>query len=125
MDPSAIMRYSGNVHGFAVYMSVMMALSAVGAVPIGTTKKGAPIYPIAGGDGTGDLNARLDALLGELRQVTRTREEANPAAKAADGARYAAALDGSAEPLKLLSASELYWLHQVCQGESPRARKNA
>ena len=106
MDPSAIMRYSGNVHGFAVYMTVMMALSAVGAVPIGTKKNGDPIYPIAGGDGTGDLNARLDALLGELRQVTRTREEANPAGKAADGARYAAALDGSAELAAKLAAAE-------------------
>lgn len=97
MDPSAMTRYQGSVEGMAVYMTVWMALAAVGAVPIGHTRKGTPIYPMAGGDGTGDLNARLDTLIGELRRVTDTRNEANPAAKAADGGRYANALDGSAD----------------------------
>jgi|GEM_PF-2039544 len=96
MDPSAFMRYSGNAAGHAAYMAVWLALVAVGAVPIGTRKNGDPIYPIAGGDGTGDLSARLDTLLGELRRVTEVRDESNPAAKAADGGRYAAAMDASA-----------------------------
>jgi len=106
VDPSALMRYEGNVHGFAVYMTLMMALSAVGAVPIGTKKNGDPIYPMAGGDGTGELNARLDTLIGELRRVSDTRQETNPAAKAADGARYAPALDASADLAAKLSAAE-------------------
>ena len=106
MDPSAITRYSGNVEGMAVYMTVWMALAAVGAFPIGHTRKGTPIYPMAGGDGTGDLNARLDTLIGELRRVGDTRTDANPAAKAADGGRYAAALDGSAELAAKLTAVE-------------------
>ena len=97
MDPSAITRYSGNVEGMAVYMTVVMALHAVGAFPIGHTRKGTPIYPMAGGDGTGDLNTRLDGILAELKRVGDTRTDANPAAKAADGGRYAAALDGSTE----------------------------
>lgn len=106
MDPSAITRYSGNVEGMAVWMAVWSALAAVGAVPVGMTKKGQPIYPIAGGDGTGDLNARIDQLLGELRRVGDTRSDANPAAKAADGGRYAAALDGSQDLAARLVAAE-------------------
>lgn len=106
MDPSALMRYEGNVHGMAVYMTVLMALSAVGAVPIGYKKNGDPIYPIAGGDGQGDLNARLDALLGELKRVSDVRNEANPAAKAADGARYAESQDASFDLAKKLAAAE-------------------
>src|SRR5574343_1269007 len=106
MDPSALTRYSGNVEGLAVYMTVWMALAAVGAVPIGHTRKGTPIYPMAGGDGTGDLNARLDTLIGELRRVSDTRTEANPVAKAADGGRYANALDGSAEIAAKLTEAE-------------------
>ena len=54
MDPSAMTRYSGNVEGMAVYMTVMLALQAVGAVPITYTPKGTPVYPMMGGDGTGE-----------------------------------------------------------------------
>lgn len=104
MDPSALTRYSGNVDGMAVYMAVWAALVAVGAVPIGTTRKGTPIYPMAGGDGTGDLNAKLDALIGELRRVGDVRNESNPAAKAADGGRYAAATDASGDLAGQLAA---------------------
>lgn len=106
MDPTALTRYSGNVDGLAVWMTVWSALAALGAVPIGTTKAGKPIYPIQGGDGTGDVNARIDALTREIANLARTREESNPAAKAADGARYAAALDGSADVAARLSAAE-------------------
>lgn len=106
MDPTALTRYSGNVDGLAVYMTVWAALSVLGAVPIGYTKKGRPIYPMAGGDGTGDVNERIDALTREIANLARTREEANPAAKAADGGRYAAALDGSAEIAAKLTAAE-------------------
>lgn len=106
MDPNALTRYSGSAAGMAVWMTVMLALQAVGAVPIGVTRKGDPIYPMAGGDGTGDLNARLDTLIGELKRLGDTRSESNPAAKAADGARYAAALDGSADLATKLTAVE-------------------
>lgn len=106
MDPNALTRYSGNVEGMAVYMAVWMSLVAVGAVPIGHTRKGTPIYPMAGGDGAGDLNARMDTLLGELRRLGDTRNETNPTAKAADGGRYAAALDGSQELAAKLTAAE-------------------
>lgn len=106
MDPTALTRYSGNVEGLAAYMAVMLALQAVGAVPIGYTKKGRPILPMMGGDGTGDINAKLDSLLGELKRLGDTRNETNPAAKAADGGRYAAALDGSADLAARLAAAE-------------------
>ena len=106
MDPNALTRYSGNVEGMAAWMTVMLALQAVGAVPIAYTPKGTPIYPMMGGDGTGDLNARLDSLIGELRKLGDTRSDANPAAKAADGGRYAAALDGSADLAAKLTAAE-------------------
>lgn len=106
MDPRALTRYSGNVDGFVAYMVVMQALGIVGALPIGTTKKGTPIYPIAGGDGTGDLNARLDSLLSELRKVSDARVESAPTGKAQDGGRYAASLDASADLAAKLSAAE-------------------
>ena len=106
MDPNALMRYSGSVAGMSAYMTVLLALHAVGAIPIGYTKKGRPIMPMMGGDGTGELNARLDTLIGELRKLGDTRSEANPAAKAADGGRYAAALDGSADLAAKLTAAE-------------------
>ena len=106
MDPTALTRYSGNVDGLAVWMTVWAALVALGAVPIGYTKKGRPIHPMQGGDGTGDVNERIDALTREIANLARTREDANPAAKAADGGRYAAALDGSAEIAAKLTAAE-------------------
>ena len=106
MDPNALTRYSGNVEGMAAWMTVYLALQAVGVVPIAYTPKGRPIHPMMGGDGTGELNARLDTLIGELRKLGDTRSEANPAAKAADGGRYAAALDGSADLAAKLTAAE-------------------
>jgi len=122
MDPSATMRYRGNVEGMAVYMTVMLALQAVGAVPIGMTPKGTPIYPMAGGDGTGDLNARLDTLIGELKRVGDARSESNPAAKAADGGRYASALDASAELAAKLTEAETQ-LAALKAGDAAAARK--
>lgn len=122
MDPSAMTRYSGNVEGMAVYMAVWAALSVVGAVPIGLTRKGKPIYPMAGGDGTGDLNAKLDTLIGELRRVSDTRNESNPAAKAADAGRYAAAQEGSADLAAQLVAVQTE-LDAVKAGNADKARK--
>lgn len=122
MDPSAMTRYSGNVEGMAVYMTVLLALQAVGAVPIKYTPKGTPVYPMMGGDGTGELNARLDTLIAELRSVSQVRNDANPAAKAADGGRYAAALDGSAELAAKLTAAETE-LSALKAGDAAAARK--
>lgn len=42
-----------------------------------------------------ELDKKLDELTGAIRALGDTRQEAQPAAKAADGGRYAAALDGS------------------------------
>lgn len=42
-----------------------------------------------------ELDKRLDELTGAIRALGDTRQEAQPAAKAADGGRYAAATDGS------------------------------
>ncbi len=44
-----------------------------------------------------EIGEQIEALTGAIRELGRTRNEANPTAKAADGGRYAAALDGSKE----------------------------
>jgi HK97 family phage major capsid protein len=90
-------RFDGNVAGLAILptlLSLGVDLSAF-RTPIGYTKRGVPIYPIAGGDGTGSLEDKIDALTGEIRRLGDTRNSSNPNAKAADGGRYASALDGS------------------------------
>ena len=42
-----------------------------------------------------DITAKIDDLTGAIRALGETRQDSNPDAKAADGGRYAAALDGS------------------------------
>lgn len=114
MDPVALTRYSGNVDALVL----MVALAALGITPetggpLGFTKKGDPIWPISGADDAG-LDARIEALTREIKRLGDTRVEANPAAKAQDGGRYAAALDGSKA-----TADELAELHAL------RAEKKA
>lgn len=100
MDPTALTRYEGNVDALVF----MLALAALGITPetggpLGLTKKGQPIWPVEGADGEG-LDARIAALtseISELRRLGNTRVESAPGAKAQDGGRYAAALDGSKE----------------------------
>ena len=98
MDPSALTRYSGDVSGMAAYMAVWMSLAQLGMVPIGTSRKGKPIYGMAGGDGTSEaeVTAQIADLTAAIRSLGDVRNDANPTnEKAADGGRYAAALDGS------------------------------
>lgn len=95
MDANALMRFAGNVDG----LIVMTALAALGITPanggpLGFTKRGTPIWPIAGADNAG-LEAKMEALTGELAKLVRVREESNPAAKGSQGDRYAAASDAS------------------------------
>lgn len=102
MDPTAYTRYQGNVDA---RMTGIIMLAMLGGLieardlqlpskPIGYTKGGQPIMPIGGGDDD-SLQAAMEALTKEIAELGKTRQEAQPAAKAADGARYAAALDGS------------------------------
>ena len=91
-------RYAGDV----ARMQALLMLVAAGqlppmpdpAKPIGYTKSGRPIYPMSGGDDA-SLEAKLDELTKAIREQGQARIEAAPTGKAADGARYAAALDGS------------------------------
>ena len=52
-----------------------------------------------------DITAKIDELTGAIRALGQTRNEANPDAKAADGGRYAAALDGSKSVADQLAAA--------------------
>ena len=64
--------------------------------PLGYTRKGVPIYPIAGGDGTAapELDRKLDELLGEMRKANRILEQEQ--LQPSDGGRKAAALEAQA-----------------------------
>lgn len=119
MDPVAMLRYTGNVDG----MLLMLHLAALGITPatggpIGFTKAGKPIYPIAGGDDAG-LDGKIDELTRAIRALGDTRQESNPAGKAADGARYAPATDGSKE-----IADQLAELHAL-KAEQAEAKAKA
>ena len=69
---------------------------ALWRTPLGYTRKGSPIYPIAGGDGTPStaLDRKLDELLGEMRKANAIleQEQLSPS----DGGRKAAALQAQA-----------------------------
>jgi HK97 family phage major capsid protein len=127
VDPSIpAERYDGNVAGLALIPTLLalgVDLSAF-RTPIGYTKKGVPIYPIAGGDGTGSLEDKIEALTGEIRRLGDTRGDSNPAAKAADGGRYASALDGSKTVAdQLRTATEELAAYKAKEAEA--ARKSA
>lgn len=71
-----------------------MDLYQLGLRPLGYTKGGQPIWPIAGGDNTTDqqtADRRLDELLGEMRKANRLLED--ELARPQDGGRKAAALE--------------------------------
>ncbi len=53
-----------------------------------------------------DIEAQMSELTAAIRDLSRTREETQPAAKAADGGRYAAALDASAAVASALTAAD-------------------
>ncbi len=95
MDPSAYLRYRGNVDG----LLIMLHLAALGITPstggpLGFTKSGRPIYAMAGGDDA-SLEAKMDELTRSIRALAEARQESGPEGKAQDGGRYAAAADGS------------------------------
>ncbi len=106
MDPTALPRFEGNAA--QALMVILLYATASGKMlePIGYKKDGTAIYPIAGGDETGDTNAKIDDLTQAIRELGKTRQEANPEGKAADGARYAAALDGSKSVADQLVAAQ-------------------
>lgn len=85
--------------------------------PVGYRANGSPIFPMAGGDDAA-LEARIGELTAELRRLGETRTEASPAAAKADGARYAAALDGSKA-----SADEMAELYALRAEKAEAARK--
>lgn len=62
--------------------------------PIGYTRKGEPIYPMAGGDSTGSYDQKLDELLGEMRKANAILEQEQ--LRPSDGGRKAAALEAQA-----------------------------
>lgn len=104
MDPIAKMCYAGNpalqllpalvAAGIINADAIRAALGQDPGEPIGHRRDGRPIYAIAGGDDA-SLEARITELTSEIKRLGDTRQDAQPAAKGADGGRYAAALDGS------------------------------
>ncbi len=123
MDPVAKLRYAGNVDG----LMLMLHLAALGITPetggpLGFTKSLKPIYPIAGGDDAG-LETKIDELTRAIKGLGDTRSEANPAGKAADGGRYAAAQDGSKEIADQLA--ELHALRAEQAATKAKAERKA
>ncbi len=115
MDPNALTRYEGNVSALVI----MLHLAGLGITPetggpLGFTKAGRPIYPIAGGDDAG-LEAKIDALTREIAELRKTRDEAHPGGTNPDAGRDAAAQDGAADVAAQLA--ELAAL-KAAQGES-------
>lgn len=79
MHETPLERYAGDVSGRALLMTLiasgLVSPEAVGLLkPIGFTKAGKPIYPMAGGDATGTLPDKIEALTAELGKLIAQRE---------------------------------------------------
>lgn len=99
MDKLPAERYAGNVAPLLLATLVGAGLLPADAVfvtgagtPIGYTKRGKPIYPMAGGDQT--MDSKLDEVLAELRKANAISDQEHT--KPEDGGRTAAAADGKA-----------------------------
>jgi len=94
VEPAVLTQYQGNVEGLLL-ATLYVAAGLDDLAPLGVTSRGKLMWPVVGAD-DGALNERIDALTREIANLAKTREDSHPGAKAADGARYAAALEGSA-----------------------------
>lgn len=96
MDPTALTRYSGDVS----WLTVATAMTALGISPLGYTRKGRPIYPIAGGDASGDLTAKIDSLVAAIQGLSARKAGMDPmaAARQSDQERMRALLHDTRTP---------------------------